>query len=191
MQRTGSFGRRRIVFLIVSLLVLGISIALDLITKGYFATLDGADGQPFNLNIPVIKDFFYFTYTINEGAAFSFLHDVSWGQTFFKILTVIAFGFFVFLYFLAVKKNYGWLQIALSFIIGGTIGNFVDRVAFNYVRDFIGFIFGNYYFPVFNLADTFLTVGVIMFVIHYCFIDENAIFKFKKKEKEQNEETGL
>ena len=48
--------------------------------------------------------------------------------------------------------------------------NFIDRLAFNKVRDFIGFNFGNYNFPIFNLADTFLVVGVILFIFHLLFL---------------------
>ena len=84
---------------------------------------------------------------------------------------------FVVFYLYAMKKNYRWLKYALTFVIGGTIGNFIDRLAFNGVTDFLGFIFGSYYFPIFNFADTFLVVGVIMVIVHFLFLDEEALIK--------------
>lgn len=180
MQRIGTLNRRRIIFCVISIVVCCAIIALDLITKSYFEKLNAENGN--NYNQIIIKDFFYFTYTINTGAAFSFLGNVSWGQLCFKILTCLSLVGFVVLFVLFVKKGYRWMPIGMAFIVGGTIGNFYDRLAFNYVRDFIGFIFGGWYFPVFNIADTFLTVGIIMFMVHVFFLDENAIIK-KKNEK--------
>ena len=91
---------------------------------------------------------------------------------------------FVLFYLYAAKKNYKWLRVALVFVVAGTLGNFIDRLTMNAVVDFIGFIFGSYYFPVFNLADSFLVVGVIMLVVHYLFIDASAVFKKKDASKE-------
>jgi len=179
MQRVGALNRRRIIFCVISILICGAIIALDLITKSYFERLNAENTN--NYHQVIIKDFFYLTYTVNTGAAFSFLGGVSWGQLFFKILTCLSLAGFIVLFVLFIKKGYRWMPIAMAFIVGGTIGNFYDRLAFNYVRDFIGFIFGNWHFPVFNIADTFLTVGIIMFIVHVFFFDENAIFKKKNE----------
>ena len=62
-------------------------------------------------------------------------------------------------------------------MVGGTVGNFIDRIAVSGVTDFLGFIFGSYYFPVFNLADSFLVVGVIMLMVHFLFLDDGALLK--------------
>lgn len=178
MQRIGNDGRRRVILCSIIVAILALTIVLDLITKVHFAKL--AKQATGYLYIPVIEGFFYFTFTENTGAAFSFLHNVSWGQTFFKVLTSISLILFVALlvYYLFInKKNYIVAPISLSLIIGGTIGNFIDRLAFSKVRDFIGFTFGNYNFPIFNLADTFLVVGVILFIFHLLFLDESAVFK--------------
>ena len=90
----------------------------------------------------------------------------------------------------ALKKKYKWLSYSVAFMIGGTLGNFIDRVSFNGVTDFIGFIFGNYHFPIFNLADSFLVVGVIMFIIHCLFIDKEGLFNKMKKEEKKNNGNG-
>ena len=179
MQRTWTDRRKRIVVESLLFLLLAIVIFVDQITKYYFSsTITEGDTHI------VIDGFFYFSHYRNEGAAWSFLSNVSWAQIFFKVLTVIALIGFVLIYIYAFKKNYRWLKIALIFVIGGTIGNFIDRLIFNEVIDFLGFIFGNYYFPVFNLADSFLVVGTIMFVIHFLFFDKDAIFRKKDANKD-------
>lgn len=179
----GVRSNRRIVFACISAVILAVVIFLDLFTKSEFKKLYLDKG-----NTTVIKNFFYFTFTENTGSAFSFLSDKDWAQIFFKILTVLALIAFFLVYIYAFKRNYKFLSISLIFIIGGTIGNFIDRLLYGKVRDFIGFIFGSYYFPIFNVADSFLTIGVIMFFIHYLFLDKNALFKGKngKEDSESN-----
>lgn len=172
MQRIGANRRRRIIIEIAFLVLLLALIAIDQLTKYHFShTLNMYEIQP------VIKDFFYFSYTVNTGAAWSFLSGVPWAQTFFKILTAFALVIFVLLYIYSLKKGYKWLKVGLIFIISGTIGNFIDRLCIDGVIDFIGFTFGKYNFPVFNLADAFLVVGVIMLIIQFLFFDKNAVFK--------------
>lgn len=172
MQGTGAYGRKRIIFEIFSACLIILLVALDQITKYYFA-----NAIEYGQDIPVIDGFFYFTYVQNKGAAWSFLSDATWGQTFFKILTGVSLIAFAYFYWYSSKKQYKWLKIALAFAIGGTIGNFIDRLINSAVIDFIGFTFGTYNFPIFNLADSFLVVGVIMIFVHLFFLDESAIFK--------------
>lgn len=174
MQRAWTDRRRRITILIISLIVLAVCIASDLITKAVFKDLFYEQGETV-----IIDGFFYLTFTENSGSAFSFLSDAEWAQIFFKVLTSVALVGFVFFYLYALKGKYKVLSIGLALVIGGTIGNFVDRLAFNKVRDFIGFIFGSYRFPIFNLADTYLTIGVIMLLVHFLFLDKSALFRKK------------
>lgn len=177
MQRVRANGWKRIILEILPVVILAVLVVLDQISKIYFHNLWKENGDT-----TVINNFFYLTYTVNTGAAWSFLADVSWGQTFFKVLTSISLIAFVFYYIYSAKKGYTWLKYSLVLIIGGTIGNFIDRLAANGVVDFLSFVFWSYHFPVFNLADSFLTVGVIMLIVHYLFLDANAIFKKKNKE---------
>ncbi len=175
MQRTRLTGRR-IISIILSIMLLGILIAVDQITKYYFKDLFDSQGTTV-----VIDNFFSFTYVENDGAAWSFLSGVSWAQTFFKVLTgfsLILFGVF---YYYAFVKDYKWLKVSLILIIAGTVGNFIDRLLLNYVIDFLAFEFWGWAFPVFNFADSCLCVGVVMLIIHYCFIDKDTVFKIKKK----------
>lgn len=185
MQGTRADRWKRIIKIALPLIVLCLCVLFDQLTKFHFKkTLSNGD------DIDVIPNFFYFTYTVNTGAAWSFLANKAWGQIFFKILTGISLVLFGFLMFYAYKKNYKWLTYSVALIIGGTIGNFIDRLIFNGVTDFIGFIFGDYYFPIFNLADTFLVVGVIMAVIHFLFLDNNKMFKKSNKKSKADEEDG-
>lgn len=177
MQRTRVNGNKRIIIEIASVFLIFVLITLDQITKHHFSTTLALYEEKV-----VIDGFFYFTHTVNTGAAWSFLAGVSWSQTFFKILTGVALVAFFMFYIYAVRKGYRWLKISLILVISGTIGNFIDRLIFNGVIDFLSFVFGEYHFPVFNLADCFLVVGVIMLIIHYLFIDEGAVFKKKNGE---------
>ena len=179
MQRVGVNRRKLICRIIVPLVLCAIFVAIDQVSKIYFANLHNAVG-----NTMVIDGFFYFTHTMNTGAAWSFLADVWWGQIFFKVITVIALGGFVCLWVISIKKKSWWLSVGFAFIVGGTIGNFIDRLIFDGVRDFIGLIFGSYKFPVFNLADAFLVVGIIMLIVYVLFIDKGELFKSKKKKTE-------
>lgn len=168
--------RRRIITETLFILLLIALIAIDQVTKYHFSSTIKLGEKK-----PVIDGLFYFAYEINTGASFSFLSGVSWAQTFFKILTVVALVVFGLLYVTSIKNRYRWLKFGLIFIISGTIGNFIDRLAMNGVIDFISFTF----FPfVFNLADVFLIVGAIMIVMHFLFFDKNAIFKKKDENRE-------
>lgn len=179
MQRVGA-NRRSLIWKVLPVILVVVFILVDQITKTYCKNLSENNGWQ---STTVIDGFFSFFYTENTGAAFSFLANVSWGQAFFIGLTVIALILFFIFYLYICRKNYKWLKIAMAFIIAGTIGNFIDRLAYNFVVDFISFIFGDYHFPVFNMADVYITVGVIMFVIHYLFLDEGALLKFKNGNK--------
>lgn len=179
MQRIRSFDRKRLViFIIIPVILFAILVGVDQVTK-YFASRD-------KINITVIENFFYLSFSTNSGAGFSFLADKEWGQTLFKIITPFALVAFSAFYFFAVKKTYKWLTYSIVLIISGTVGNFIDRLLNSEVVDFLSFHFGSYIFPTFNVADICLTVGVIMLIVHFLFLDNNAVFR-KKQPDPQNE----
>lgn len=188
MQRTRSDGLKKTIKLIViPAILLVVLIAIDQITKICFYNLNQTRNLRSN-EIVIIKNFFYITYTENSGSAYGFLSGKSWAQTFFKILTVVALVLFVFLYVYSYKKNYSLMAYSLVFITGGTIGNFIDRVARDSVIDFLSAEFwGKRLFGIFNFADLFLTAGVIMIVVHFLFYDESAFFKKKNAEENADE----
>ena len=111
-------------------------------------------------SIKVIKNFLYITLCHNDGAAFSILRDK---QILLIIITVIALFF---IYKMMNKEDLSkYDSFAFSMITGGILGNLLDRIAYNYVIDFIDFKIFGYDFPVFNLADTFIVIGVILLII--------------------------
>lgn len=171
MQRNGNDGRIKLNPL--PLIVMVALLLIDQITKCFFHQ----KGE--NYEVVVIENFFKFSTVYNEGAAFGFLGNQAWGQIFFKILTVLAIvGFYLF-YLFATFKEYKFLKYALILVFAGMIGNFIDRLAFNYVVDFLSFTFWGWDFAVFNVADVCLSVGVVMLVVHFLFLDQDAIFKKK------------
>ncbi|WP_163579715.1 signal peptidase II [Gracilibacillus saliphilus] len=117
--------------------------------------------------ITVIEPFFYLTSHRNSGAAWGILQ----GQMFFfYIITVIVIGFIIF-YIQKYGKESKWLRLALAFVLGGAIGNFIDRLFRKEVVDFFDVYIGTYDYPIFNIADSALVVGVIAIFI-YTFLDE-------------------
>lgn len=99
------------------------------------------------------------TYLQNNGAAFSILQDQHW---FFVVITVLVIGYAI--YYLATHPHLNiWKQLALLLIISGGIGNFIDRLRLAYVIDMVHLDFVD--FAIFNVADSYLTVGVILLVI--------------------------
>ncbi|WP_079529773.1 signal peptidase II [Halobacillus hunanensis] len=118
-------------------------------------------------SIPVIENFFYITSHRNQGAAWGILQGQMW---FFYIVTVIVIGVIIY-YMGQFAKQSSFVGVALALILGGAIGNFIDRLFRKEVVDFLNFYIGNYNFPIFNVADSSLVVGVI-FVLIATFIDE-------------------
>ena len=114
-----------------------------------------------NSSIEVIKSFFYLTRTNNTGAAFSILL----GKRILLIIITILVLIYVFYYLKKNKVTNKLEMLSYSLIIGGSLGNLIDRVIYGYVIDFLSFKIGTYNFPIFNLADTSLTIGVILLII--------------------------
>ncbi len=134
---------------------------LDQASKFYF---EGA----LNLyqQIVVIPDLFSWTLAYNTGAAFSFLAGQSGWQRWLFALIAIVVSVVLVVWLKRLKPSETWLAIALALVLGGALGNLVDRVLFGHVIDFILVHWQNrWYFPAFNLADSAITVGAIMLVI--------------------------
>ena len=109
----------------------------------------------------IIPGFFYLTGVKNTGGAFSILSNNTVLLAIIGIIVLIGI-----IYYLNKKEiNNNFEMIAYSILIGGIIGNFIDRIVFSGVYDYIGLIFGSYYYPVFNLADIGIVIGIIMLII--------------------------
>lgn len=111
-----------------------------------------------------ITSFFNLVLAYNKGAAFSFLAASSgWQRYFFTVLGIAAALFIVYL----LKKNPGQRLFcwALALILGGAIGNVIDRIAYGHVIDFLDFHIGGWHWPAFNVADSAICVGAALFVL--------------------------
>ncbi|MTH52658.1 lipoprotein signal peptidase [Bacillus mangrovi] len=111
--------------------------------------------------IPVIEGFFYITSHRNEGAAWGILQGQMW---FFYIVTVIVMAALIY-YIQKFVTKAGLLGTALGLMLGGAIGNFIDRVLHQKVVDFVQTIIFSYNFPIFNIADSALCIGVALLFI--------------------------
>ncbi len=108
-------------------------------------------------SIIVIKDFFSLTYLQNYGVAFGILENN------YIIIYIATFACAIALYkFMYSFKENKRNIIAFGLTIGGLIGNLIDRIFFGYVKDFLAFEIGNYHFPIFNISDIGVVVGVLL-----------------------------
>lgn len=135
-------------------------LVLDRLTKIY-ATNNFIENP---IEGPIIN----FTYLENRGAAFGILQDK---RIFFLLITVAIVLYLFYHFYTTYKTNPKILNIALAMIISGALGNFYDRSVNSYVVDFIEFSFVN--FPVFNIADIFVTLGCALMIIYIIFIHED------------------
>jgi len=132
--------------LIISIIVLSV-VALDQATKYLILTL-----IPVHDSIEIFP-FLRIVHVRNIGAAFGMFKNL--GSAFFVLLSFIAIGFILYLLAKRIYNSFG-----LSLILGGAIGNLIDRIAHGMVTDFIDFSVGAFHWPAFNVADSSLTIGI-------------------------------
>lgn len=111
-----------------------------------------------NESIPIINNIFHLTYINNFGAGFGILQQQKWILVFISIIVI---GL-IFYYLDKIKEKELLLQVLVGFILGGTTGNLIDRLYYGYVIDFLDF----QVWPIFNIADSFVTIGVIGLIIY-------------------------
>lgn len=107
---------------------------------------------------------FNLTLLYNRGAAFSFLNEAGgWQRWFFVAVSLLAS--LALLIWLHRLRDHQWrLALALSLVLGGAVGNLIDRLWLGHVVDFIQVYYGDWYFPAFNIADSAITVGAVLLV---------------------------
>ena len=163
--------RKAFLYLGIELFVILAYIALDLITKHFVYGGMVASGN----DIIIIKDVIRLTPVENTGASFGIFQGHTGTLSIVSIITLTAVaGFLV----LSLKMRNGWLRAGLVLVIAGGIGNLIDRYTLGFVRDFIYFELID--FAVFNVADSGLTVGVILILIY-------VIFYYRPEEKKPAE----
>jgi signal peptidase II len=140
------------------LLVAAIVIAFDQATKITIERLfDFGDSTP-------VTGFFNLVLTYNKGAAFSFLSAASgWQGTLFMLVGIVASAFIVWL--LARHGRQKLFSAALALILGGALGNVIDRLAYGHVIDFLDFHWGGWHWPAFNVADSAIVCGAALLIV--------------------------
>lgn len=128
-----------------------------------------------NQGYTIIENFFYFTYSHNAGAAWGIFQGKM--NLFFMISIVATIA--IIYYFMQTESYQKFTRFGLVLVFSGMIGNLVDRILFGYVRDFIDFIIFGYDFPIFNVADVAITVGVALIIIEVA-IEEYKAWKISK-----------
>lgn len=116
--------------------------------------------------IPVIPGFFRLNYITNKGMAFGINLPV--GISFFSGISLIITCFLVWILWCE-RKNNLLMRISLALILGGAIGNLIDRILFGEVVDFFDFMIGDFHWYIFNIADSAVTVGIIL-MLFYSFL---------------------
>ena len=163
--------------LIVSFVIFAVSIILDQITK----IIALSDLKPIEAH-PFIPGLIEFRFTTNPGIAFGMLGGKGW---LFIPISSIAIIIVLFVLIRYRKKLSPLLSVALSMIAGGGVGNQIDRIFRGEVIDFLNFQFFD--FPIFNVADCFVTVGCVLAGIAIIFIDKWILFDEKDKTKVSGE----
>ena len=152
-------------------------VVIDQITKNL--AVKNLRDAPKNNFIPYV---FNLVYTENEGAAWGIFSDQRWIFISISFIAIIMLTAALFYY----AKEHKLLCISVTLILAGGIGNMIDRLRLGYVVDFIQFAFFTA-FPIFNGADSYVTVGGIMMICYIIFKKDNVFFKDKKKtEKNEN-----
>ena len=112
-----------------------------------------------------LTSFFNLTYVHNTGAAFSFLSEAGgWQRWFFALLALVISGVLI-VWIARLKQHERLMAAALSLVLGGAIGNLIDRVAYGYVIDFLDFYYQSWHWPAFNVADMAICLGVFLMLL--------------------------
>ena len=124
-------------------------------------------------SVPIIQNFFHFTYITNDGMAFGI--NFPFGYFMFTTVSILLTAF-LFWYLWSVRNHSIIIRLGIGLIIAGAIGNLIDRIFLGEVIDFLDFMIGDFHWYVFNLADSYVTVGMGLVLF-------DSIVLEKKREK--------
>ena len=176
-------------FIPIYLCVIILCVVLDQLSKQavYYATNEGSK------TIPILGNWLVLFWTTNEGATGGMFGNLGWQNWLFFFMTLIGLPVFFWL-LLRSRTRSVFGQIAFAFVIGGTVGNAIDRFVFGFdshvffggaVRDFIRV---DGFFGIFNIADSFLVVGVFMALFAVIFFDPDSLLRSIIEEKRKKHE---
>ena len=174
------FKKRETIVALISLVVFGVLLAVDLVTKGWAQRASGDEDGTFLFTF--IPGLISFRYVKNTGMAFSWLEDNEAAMTVVTIFTVVLIVALVALFFTVFKRNTP-ARITLAVIEAGAIGNLIDRLALGYVRDMVDV--SPLGFGVCNFADFFITFGGVALLVIIAFIGKDSLFPLTKKWREE------
>ena len=118
---------------------------------------------------PIIKGFFHFTYVTNDGMAFGL--SFPGGKQVLLFVTFALTGVIIWMLWKEKESN-NLIRYGLSFILAGAIGNMIDRLLYGKVVDFLDIMIGDFHWYIFNVADSAVTTGMILFILHTILIGE-------------------
>ena len=174
------FKKRETIVALISLVVFGVLLAVDLVTKGWAQRASGDEDGTFLFTF--IPGLISFRYVKNTGMAFSWLEDNEAAMTVVTIFTVVLIVALVALFFTVFKRNTP-ARITLAVIEAGAIGNLIDRLALGYVRDMVDV--SPLGFGVCNFADFFITFGGVALLVIIAFIGKDSLFPLTQKWREE------
>jgi signal peptidase II len=185
-------------------ILVGILIVIDQLTKFYFSKLGYGEAQP------VIGTFLQFTHVENPGMAFGI--QFGWAKIFLSLFSIIASGFLI-IYLSKIQTAKLWVKIGIAFVAAGALGNGIDRVFYGIIFDYgplfygkvidwvqvdipdIDFLFIRWsYFPIFNVADSSITIGACILILmykHLPFLEKKADVEKIALEETNKEESQL
>lgn len=145
--------------------ITGLIIFFDQITKAIILKT-----MELHQSIPVVPGFFSITHIHNPGGAFGFLANQNQGVRDLIFLVVSSFAIILIFYFYKnTPKTHSFLAIGLALIFGGAISNLIDRIRLGKVVDFLDFYIKDLHWPAFNVADSAISIGMVIFVFHILF----------------------
>lgn len=149
----------------LSIVLAIVAVVVDQVTKWLVATRMALHSE-----IEIIPGFFSLQYVHNTGAAFGMLRNGRW---FFVAVAALAVAGILY-YLRQPESRHPLLRVALGLVMGGAVGNMIDRIATGRVVDFLLFYWRDYYFPNFNVADICVTVGVGLLFVHLMLVERKS-----------------
>jgi signal peptidase II len=116
-----------------------------------------------------VLPFFNLTFVVNYGFAFGFLNNPSLNQ---MIVILVIFSIITYFLYLLIKTQDNFFRFSLILVLSGAVGNFIDRILYGFVIDFIDIYLGSYHWPAFNLADSSITLGFILIMFNILFLNK-------------------
>jgi signal peptidase II len=132
-----------------------------------------AGSMPLYQSIPILP-MFNLLHVHNNGAAFSFLSEAGGWQRWFFAAMALGISVVLAVWLSRLQKTEKLLAVALSLVLGGAIGNLIDRLAYGYVIDFLDVYYQNWHWPAFNIADSAITLGVALLLLESLGIDKKG-----------------